>query len=156
MKKSLIVVALIVAMTGCEERTCPPVPIDYSLAGCVEGETYLEADGYVFDKELSEYGELMMSIVKMSDTTVIIAINNRGGSLKFSLRTDEVRVFGESFDVYLDGTVSLEKCILDGKDYEELQVRVSGTNTPEYECDIEVREVSGNAFWIDISGMTSL
>lgn len=58
--------------------------------------------------------------------------------------------------MYLDGTVSLEKCILDGKDYEELQVRVSGTNTPEYECDIEVREVSGNAFWIDISGMTSL
>lgn len=52
--------------------------------------------------------------------------------------------------------MSLEKCILDGKDYEELQVRVSGTNTPEYECDIEVREVSGNAFWIDISGMTSL
>lgn len=79
----------------------------------------------MFDKELSEYGELMMSIVKMSDTTVIIAINNRGGSLKFSLRTDEVRVFGESFDVYLDGTVSLEKCILDGKDYEELQVRYS-------------------------------
>ena len=80
MKKVIIIVALIMAMTGCEERPLPPVPIDYSLAGCVEGETYLEADGYVFDKELSEYGELMMSIVKMSDTTVIIAINNRGVS----------------------------------------------------------------------------
>ena len=160
MKKSLIVVALIMAMTGCEERTCPPA-VDYTLAGCISGETFIDAEGHILGKELSDYGSLLMSINKKSDTEVSISIGNLKNTFRLDLGV--MSVSGESFDVFFDEEVPAEACTIEGMDYDSVSVGVegrievlvpyTGSTIPEYSCSLELSDITGDLFAIKISGM---
>lgn len=160
MKKVIILMALYMVMTGCEERTCPPA-IDYTLAGCISGETFINAEGHILGKELSDYGSLLMLISKQSDTDVSISIRNLDNT--FRLDMGVMSVSGESFDVFFDEKVPAEVCAVDGVDYEEVSVSVegrievlvpyTGSMIPEYSCSLELSDSTGELFIINISGM---
>lgn len=156
-----LVMMSVMTVTGCEKHTCPPADVDDSLAGCIYGETRVDACGEVFGSSLSDYGQLLMFIAKETDTTVSFSLRSTDGT--FRLRTGAVDVSGEPFDVFFDAVVKVEECVVKGQEYDGLTVGVcgeilvtvpdTGANTPQYECSITLTEQTGNVFTIVISGM---